>query len=181
MFDFFFHPDWQNLLSILITVPLIYILVIFYIRLVGKRATSQMNNFDWIVTVAMGSLVGSTIIIKEVKLFDGALAIGLLLVMQYVVTRLMWSNPKLQGWIKSKPTIMVYNGKFLTENMKSARILQSEIHSAIREKGAYRVADIKAVILESDAKLSVIPKAKMPEGGLILDGVDGLPKGNELV
>ena len=177
MIDFFFHPDWHNMLSILITTPLVYILVIVYLRMVGKRAISQMNNFDWIVTVAMGSLVGATIINKEVKLFDGALAIGLLLLMQYVITRFMWSNPRLQGWIKSKPTLLLYEGKFLKGNMKSERILESEIHSAIREKGAYKVEDIQAVILESDAKLSVIPKGNVTQGGIILEEVGGLPAG----
>jgi uncharacterized membrane protein YcaP (DUF421 family) len=54
----------------------------------GKRSTSQTNNFDWFVPVAIASLVGSGMILKDVGEIDAALAIGLLLCLQYALT---WS------------------------------------------------------------------------------------------
>ncbi|WP_425222394.1 hypothetical protein [Psychroserpens sp.] len=92
----FFFDGQDNLLRIAFTAPIVYGIVILYIRVVGKRATSQMNSFDWIVTVAMGSLVASTIILKNISLLEGAFSIFLLLFMQYVLTKLMVFSPLLR-------------------------------------------------------------------------------------
>lgn len=179
MLDIFFTPEWRSLMGIIVTAPCIYILVIFYIRLVGKRATSQMNNFDWIVTVAMGSLVGSTIILEDISFFEGSLAIGLLLLMQYVITKLMCNFSTMQKWIKSSPTLLVYEGKFLNDNMRAERILESEVHSAIREKGAYLLSEIQAVVIEADAKLSVIPKSKEGNTNFVQEYIKGMDDAKE--
>ena len=38
---------WEGILKILIAAPIMYISVVVAIRIIGKRSTSQMNNFDW--------------------------------------------------------------------------------------------------------------------------------------
>ena len=57
--DNLFVDGFVPLLRVVISVPLIYFAVVAFVRASGKRTTGQMNGFDWIVTVAMGSLVAS--------------------------------------------------------------------------------------------------------------------------
>ncbi|MGB3468495.1 MAG: YetF domain-containing protein, partial [Cyclobacteriaceae bacterium] len=141
-----FFDNQDNLLRIALTSPVIYAIVILYIRLVGKRATSQMNSFDWIVTVAMGSLVASTIILKDVSIIEGALAIFLLLLMQYILTKLMVHSDGLRKLVRSTPQLLVYNGEFLMDNMASERIVKNEILSAIRHRGIQNIGEVHAVV-----------------------------------
>ena len=54
-----FYDGWKDLVRIVLAAPAIYFTIIVFIRLAGKRSTSQMNNFDWVVTVALGSIAGA--------------------------------------------------------------------------------------------------------------------------
>lgn len=166
----------DNLLQILVTAPIVYFIVIIYIRLVGKRATSQMNSFDWIVTVAMGSLVASTIILKDISLIEGAVSIFILLILQYSLTKLMVYSPTIRKLIRSTPQLLVYNGEFLKDNMASERIVKNEILSAIRDRGIQNIKEVHAVVLETDATFSVIKKSE-DNCSYTLADVHGLPEG----
>lgn len=171
-----FFVSWDSILRVVAITPMIYLLVIFYIRVIGKRSTSQMNNFDWIVTVAMGSIVASTIILKNVSFLDGAISVLLMLVLQYGITKLMVYSSSLRKLVRSNPTLLLYEGKFIKENMKSERVLEAEVFAEIREKGLKNKNQVHAVVLETDARISVIPKSDNDEKCFSLANVSGLPE-----
>lgn len=152
-----FFDGWGNIVSIAVTAPLVYLAIIAFIRLSGKRSTSQMNNFDWIVTVAMGSLVGSLLVIEDVTLAEAVFAIGLLMGLQYLFTlgaaRFDW----VERIIKSRPALL-FDGDFRRSAMREERITESEISAAVRENGLNRLSDVRWVVLESDASFSVVPR-----------------------
>ncbi|MCF8880032.1 DUF421 domain-containing protein [Hyphobacterium sp. SN044] len=152
-----FFDGWGNIVSIAVTAPLVYLAIIAFIRLSGKRSTSQMNNFDWIVTVAMGSLVGSLLVIEDVTLAEAVFAIGLLMGLQYLFTlgaaRFDW----VERVIKSRPTLL-FDGNFRRSAMREERITESEINAAVRENGLNHLSDVRWVVLESDASFSVVPR-----------------------
>ncbi|HAQ36341.1 MAG: DUF421 domain-containing protein [Maricaulis sp.] len=156
MQDIFFD-GWANIVSMAISAPLLYLGVIVFIRLSGKRSTSQMNNFDWIVTVAMGSLVGSAVVLEDVTLFEAFCAIGLLMLLQFLFTlgaaRFQW----IEDLIKSSPSILYDNG-YCRSAMRAERITEGEIRAAVRENGIADLSQVRWVILENDASFSVVAK-----------------------
>lgn len=172
--DKIFFIDNENVIRILATVPIMYISVILYIRILGKRSTSQLNSFDWIVTVAMGSLVASTIVLKNVSLIDGLSAILSLLMLQFLLTKVTAHLPQFKNIISSSPKLLFIDGEFINDNMKNERIAKSEILAAIRQSGVQHINDVYAVVLETNADFSVIEKCddNPPQ---ILTGVEGLP------
>lgn len=169
-----FFGGWEQVARAVITAPIVYAAVVLFIRMSGKRSTSQMNNFDWIVTVAMGSMVASAIIMKDTGVATVLAGLGALLVIQWTVTKTLTFSPLAKRLIKARPTLLYYQGEFLKENMASERVLEAEIMAAVRESGFGTLDDVGAVILETDADLSVIPRA---DGRTLtsLDGVSGLP------
>ncbi|MBY5959081.1 DUF421 domain-containing protein [Membranicola marinus] len=169
-----FIDEWSRLLEILIITPLLYAVIILYIRIFGKRTTSQMNSFDWIVTVALGSLVATTVIDKKTSLLSGELAIFCLMFLQYLLTKTMLHSKTVKNVIRSSPRILVFEGKFLTDNMVTERIAEEEVYSAIREKGLSNRQEVYALVLESDGQFSVIKKSKFNDP-FSLTGVQGLP------
>lgn len=148
--------SWESLFKILVSATIGYLILIFYIRLAGKRSTAKMNNFDWIVTVAVGSILASMAVLKDVTVSDGALAMALLLGFQYLLTmatsRWAWAR-KL---FLALPAVLYAHGKFHSREMRKQRISESEILSAIRESGIGSLKEVRVVTLESDAELSVV-------------------------
>jgi len=170
----FIFDNQDNLIRIAFTAPIIYIVLILGIRLVGKRSTSQMNSYDWIVTVAVGSLISSTIIFETISLLEGAFSIFLLLVMQFILTKILVHSTNLQRVIRATPQLLVFEGKYLEENLSRERIVKGEILSAIRHRGIQNIRDVHAVVLETDSTFSVI-KSSDDNDCFTLQDVDGLP------
>lgn len=167
-----FFASWDNLLQVLIVTPIMYFSVIFFVRLTGKRSTSQMNNFDWVMTVAMGSIIASPVLINDVSVAEGVLAIGLLFFLQWILTNLTVRSRMVSQIVRSNPSILVYRGELQHDEMKRTRVTQSEIMSAVRENGYAELDTIALVVLESDAKLSVIPQDAIE--GSMNNNVSGL-------
>lgn len=65
--DMLFFDNIDKLGRIVLTAVTVYVLIVIITKVSGKRSTSQLNNFDWIVTVMIGSLGASTIV-KETKI-----------------------------------------------------------------------------------------------------------------
>ena len=159
-----FFESWAELFRIAVSALFVYVFIIAGVRLVGKRSTAQMNNFDWIVTVALGSIVGSAIILKDVVLVEAFLAIGLLLGFQYAITKAATRWSAVSKSFRAAPTLLFYQGAFHMEAMAQERVTQAEIEGAARESGYSDLGDVGAVILESSAKLSVLGKSEAGTG-----------------
>ena len=176
MLDFLL-PDWENIIQVFVTAPFLYAVVIMGIRAVGNRSTSSMNNFDWIVTVAIGGIFASAVILKHTNLIEGAFGICLLLVLQYLLTLGARKEEVVREVLKATPQLLVYDGEFLVENMSRERIIRGEVYAAIRQHGYKSLDQIYAVVLETNARLSVIPNDNDNRRGFSLSDVNGLPDG----
>lgn len=172
-----FECNFDDLIRLFASAIVIYFLIILYIRILGKRSTSELNNFDWIVTVSVGSIVSSTIILEDISIIEGGLSVLILMILQFIVTKVMYDSEKVREVVKSTPQLLLFEGDFIEENMKKERVLKPEIYAAIRQKGLKSVKQIYAVVLETNSKISVIPNKNTNEIGFSLSDVQGLPDG----
>lgn len=160
---------WQITLG----APLVYVAVILLVRLSGKRTTSQMNGFDWVVTVAAGSLMASGILPGGATAAEAVMAIALLVGLQWLVTRAVSRSGAAQSLVKATPRLLLRDGAFLRDAMREERISEAEVRAAVRAAGKTRLEDIEWVILETDASLSVAVKTDASSPRTALVGVAG--------
>ncbi len=156
--EMLFFDNIDKLGRIIVTAVMVYVLIVIITKVSGKRSTSQLNNFDWIVTVMIGSLGASTILLKDIPFIEGASSIVALYVMQFLVTKYASISPEFSSFILSEPRIVFYQGQFLPDAMRAERLTRQEIECAMRSEGINSFDDIEAIVFESDAKLTIIPK-----------------------
>ncbi|MBT2558567.1 DUF421 domain-containing protein [Hymenobacter sp. ISL-91] len=163
----FFFTNWSSLLRIVVIGVLAYVGLILLLRTSGKRTLSKMNAFDLIVTVALGSMLASTLLSKSVALADGLLGMGLLIGLQYGITWLSVRFQTVDKLVKSEPALLVYRGQFIPAVMKAERVTEGEILASLRERGIASLADAAAVVLENDGTLNAIGQvADAPDSAL---------------
>ncbi|MBA6243491.1 MULTISPECIES: DUF421 domain-containing protein [unclassified Psychrobacter] len=156
--DMIFFDNIDKLGRIVLTTVMVYVLIVTVTKVSGKRSTSQLNNFDWIVTVMIGSLGASTILLKDIPFVEGVSSILVLYLLQFVVTKYAAISPQFSNFILSEPRIVFYQGQFLPDAMRDERLTRQEIECAMRSEGINSFDDVEAIVFESDAKLTVIPK-----------------------
>lgn len=163
--------SWAGLGRVLLVGTLAYVALVLLLRISGKRTLSKLNAFDLVVTVALGSTLATVLLSKSVALAEGALALALLISLQYAIAWLSVRSPRLEGMIKAEPTLLLHRGRFLEQAMRAERITREEILAALRASGAAEPQAIAAVVLETDGSLSVIAQADTSAGIGTLDTV----------
>ena len=154
--DNLFFSGGLSLLRTALMALMAYTLLVFLLRVSGKRTLSKMNAFDLVVTVALGSTLATVILNKNVSLADGVLAFFLLIFFQLVITWLSARFKTVSHLIKSQPALLLYRGELLRDMMRRERIDEDEIYAIIRKKGLASYKEIDAVVLETDGSLTVI-------------------------
>lgn len=150
-------PWWMDLLTVAAVAVGAYLWLIFVLRLTGKRSLSKLNAFDFAVTVAFGSALATIIISRDVGIFRGAVALAMLALLQYVLTKLSQWSEFVRRTVRSQPTLLVRDGRLYQEALQYERVTVDEIAEAIRKEGQGRLDGVGAVVLETDGSFSVVP------------------------
>jgi len=150
-------PDLGRLMLITVST---YVALVIMLRIAGKRTLAKMNAFDFVVTIAIGSVLSIIMMDKTIPLLEGIAALALLIILQYLISWATVNFKSLNSFVRSSPTLLFYEGEMLKKNMKKERVTKSEILASLRKEGIHSIADVKAVVIESNGDLSVIKKDK---------------------
>lgn len=156
-----FLSDGQDILKIAIATVVSYVALLLLIRIMGKRTLAKMNAFDFVVTVTMGSTL-SSMLLNKVPVLNGALALGIIIGLQYLLAYLAQRSKRFEVVVNSEPTVLFYNGQFLKSAMKKERITEDEVLSEIRSFRIENIHEVRAVVMEINGTFSVIKKGLEP-------------------
>ncbi|WP_024476564.1 DUF421 domain-containing protein [Arthrobacter sp. CAL618] len=166
--------SWDQIIRVLIIGSVSYAALVVLLRASGKRTLSQLNAFDFIVTVALGSTLATILLGAEVSFAQGLTALVLLASLQLVVAAMSARWPRIRSLVTAKPVALVLGGQLQADELRRNRLTESEVRQAIRTAGSGDLSDIAAVILETNGTLSVIPTDKIGSGSA-LDEVTNWP------
>ena len=145
-----------------------FVALLASIRLAGNRTLSSMNASDFIVTVAMGTTVATTMLSTEVSIASGVAGIVTLVAIQALTVWTSVKYPRLRHRAEGEPVLLLHDGTPHTATMERARVSMDELRQAVREKGFGGFEDLAAVVLEANGKFAVIRRSKEGEGRAML-------------
>ncbi len=135
----------------------VYVVILFGLRLAGKREIGQMTVFDLVVLLLLANAVQNAMVGPDTSLAGGLLAAIVLLVLNAVVARLRLRWPVLRRVVEGSPTLLVLHGEVLTDHLKRERLDEETLEAALREHGVGDLSDVEMAVLEIDGSISVVP------------------------
>jgi uncharacterized membrane protein YcaP (DUF421 family) len=153
-----FFKDWESVGHIALCAITAYFVLFLFIRISGKRTLSKLTAFDFVVTITLGSTLSSMILTK-VTIVEGATALAIIILLQYLLAWTAKESKVLEKLINSSPTLVFYQGKFLKEAMDKEVLTEEEVYAEIRKFRMLNVNDVEAVVMELNGELTVIKKA----------------------
>ncbi|MEH6405652.1 MAG: YetF domain-containing protein [Leeuwenhoekiella sp.] len=145
----------ESLLAICISALGIYIAVIIYTRIAGKRSFSKMSSFDFAMTVAVGSIIASTILSASVSLLQGAVGLAAVYLLQ-IGAAMLRRYKGFQKAIDNPPLLLMKGSIILEDNLRKARVTKGDLRSKLREANVIELSQIKAVVFEATGDISVL-------------------------
>ncbi len=128
------------------------------IRILGKTALAQLTPHDFGALFFLAYMLFGAIDIENYnQVVAGIVSI---VIINLLLSKLSLFHKFFSTLFIGKPTILVKDGKIVTENLKRSSYNLMELLSNIRTAGYFDINDIDYVILEPNGKISVFPKKK---------------------
>lgn len=152
---------WSTAGFIALGTVLIYVSMVVGIRIAGRRTVSQMSAFDFVITVALGSLLATTAVSSDVSYMEGLAALLTLLVLQTIVAFMRQRFRWFRRLADFRPKLLHESGETdLSRSPASAQLTEEELLGKLRQKGVFDITDTAVVILEADGNISVVRESE---------------------
>ena len=154
----------------IIRVILLYIVVVFSLRIMGKRQIGELQPSEFAITLIIAEL--ATIPMQDAKtpLINGIIPIIILFSVEVFMSYLLLKSRKIRSMFTGTPLILINKGKIQQYNLKRARINIDDLMEELRLKDYPDIAQVQYAIMETNGELSIIPKSQQPT-----ENNDGLP------
>lgn len=169
MFEDWLSFSWTGLGTVALSALTVYVLVLTYARIAGLRSFSKLSGFDFVVTVAIGSIVSSVIVLEDVSFVRGAVALGVLFAFQELVGRLRLRFKLVARHIGNAPMLLMDGPRVLHDNLRKVRVSEDELRAKLRGAGVLTVAHVRSVVMETTGDLSVMYGGPEPDAWLMED------------
>lgn len=168
--------SWSAVLRVLLVGSAAYVTLVVLLRLAGKRTLAKLNAFDFVVTVAIGSVLASAVVSQDVPWASALAGMTVLVAGQVLIARLTSWLPGGRHAVNAEPTLVAVHGRVDEEAVSRHRLTRSEVLQAVRSAGAGGLDQVAAVVLEPDGTLSVVPASSLGDASA-LSPVPGWPEG----
>lgn len=137
----------------------IYVALLVFLRLAGRRTLMQMTSFDFVLLLIIGEATQNALLQNDSSIMTALLVILTLISLDIALSYIKQRVPILARWMDGVPMIIVCDGRPLTDLMVKARVDEIDVLSAAREsQGLERMEQIKYAVLETSGRISIIPR-----------------------
>lgn len=150
----------MDFFRVFVTAPISLIVLFLLAKLMGNKQMSELNMFDYINGITIGSIAAELATGEFTDIYDGVMAMVIYSLVAILLTVLSQKSLSLRRFITGKSIIIFDNGKFYNKNLSTAKIDINEILVMCRSKGYFDFDEIQTIILESNGQLSILPKDK---------------------
>ena len=160
---------------VLIRSLIIFVLLIVGIRLMGKRTIGELQPYEFVITLAVADLACTPMQDISVPLIYGLVPLFSLFVIHYVMTMLSAKFIRFRKVLNGKPFIVIDSDGINSECLTKLNMDVNDLISLIRQQGYFSIEQVAYAIVETNGKLSVLPRedavapASIPET-LIVEG-----------
>lgn len=151
-----FAIEWPQIVGISLSALGLYLGLILFTRLMGLRSFSKLSSYDFAMTVAIGSILASTILSDSPSLSQGLVAVAVLFLIQGSISLIRRKFKPLKSLIDNQAIILMAHGEYFCDNLKEANLTKSDVQEVLRKNGLKSKSEVFAVIMETTGDMSVI-------------------------
>ena len=147
-------------LNIGIRTVVIAVIIFFLTKLLGKKQISQLNFFDYIVGITIGSTVADIALDIEKNFMGGVVSLVIFVLIAYFISIVTMKNITLRRFLIGVPTVLVEKGKIIESGLKKCKLDINELLAEARIEGYFDIDEIDYALMEINGAISFLPKEK---------------------
>lgn len=139
---------------------IVYVCLIIFLRLFGKRELAQLNPFDLVVLLSLSNTVQNAIIGNDNSVTGGIVGAFALLTINWLLMWLLYRTPKVNAALEGSPTTLIQGGEVDETALRHESLTHEELISVLNKNGFNDPGEIETCVLEPNGTFFV--KGKQP-------------------
>jgi len=144
-------PWWE----FIVRAMLVYVFLLFILRLTGKRQTGQLAPFDLVLLLVLSNAVQNAMNGGDNSVLGGIVSATTLIGLHYAVAFITYKSKMLEAWIEGTPRTLIHNGVLDEAVMRSELLTHHELAAALRSAGCTGIEHIHVATLENNGQITV--------------------------
>lgn len=150
----------NEILSVIGRTILVLVILFILTKWMGKKQVSQMNMYDYLIGITIGSIAADISLDIEKNLIAGIISLVIFSLSGVLVTYLTLKNMNLRRFLCGVPTILIENGKIIEKNLYKEGIDLNDLQEEARQNGYFDLSKINYAVLETSGKVSFLASAR---------------------
>ncbi|KGQ19070.1 putative transmembrane protein [Lysobacter dokdonensis DS-58] len=152
-------PVWEYVRAVVV-----YVVLLGMIRISGKRTMGQFTPFDVLLIVLLGNAVQNALLGKDTSLLGGLLLAAVLITLNWTTGYVASRSRHAEQVIEGVPVVLARDGRLFEQVLRRELVSRNDFDEALRQAGEITLDDVHFAILETDGRISVVPKRKSASG-----------------
>lgn len=148
------------MLTLLLRGVIIYAIVFFVFRLMGKRQLGQLQPFEFVITLIIADLATIPMSEINVPLLHGIVPLITITLIHFLIGFLSRKSIKLRQMFNGKPIIVVSPNGVEYDALKKLNMDFNDLCEALREMNIFSFDEVQYAIIETNGQLTVLPNAE---------------------
>jgi uncharacterized membrane protein YcaP (DUF421 family) len=139
---------------------IVYLCLIIFLRLFGKRELAQLNPFDLVVLLSLSNTVQNAIIGDDNSVTGGILGAFALLAINWLLMWVLYRAPKVTALLEGQPSTLIKDGVIDERELKIQSLTHEDLISVLNKNSFNDPSDVALCVLEPNGTFYV--KGKTP-------------------
>jgi uncharacterized membrane protein YcaP (DUF421 family) len=149
-----FHMELP-LLEKIVRPVIVYVALVIFLRIFGKRELAQLNPFDLVVLLSLSNTVQNAIIGNDNSITGGLIGAFSLLATNWLLVRVLFKMPKVNNALEGTETVLIRRGRVDRKAMQKETLTEIELLSVIHKQGLNEFAEVEKCVLEPNGTFYV--------------------------
>ena len=137
---------------------IVYLFLIVFLRIFGKRELAQLNPFDLVVLLSLSNTVQNAMIGDDNSVTGGVVGALSLLAINWVLMWVLYRAPKMTAVLEGQPSTLIRNGVVDEAELKKESLTHEELISVLNKNGFNDPEDVETCVLEPNGTFFVLGK-----------------------
>lgn len=147
------------LITTIIRTVILYIILTFSVRLMGKRQIGDMQPNELVITLLISEIAAIPLQDTSQPLLFGIAAIFVLVILEIIMSVLAMKCRKIRKLMSGKSVVVIKNGEIDQVAMKDVRMTVLDLIELLRGQDVFDISTVAFAVLEVNGELSVLLKS----------------------
>ena len=137
---------------------ILYIIVIFSVRFMGKRQIGQMQPTELVITILISNIATLSLEDPDAPLLTGMVPILFLVSFDVIISVFTMKFPRFRRFVSGSPQIIINNGILDKTKLRTLRMSQDDLVEALRGLNIFDISEVQFAVVETNGQISAYQK-----------------------